>query len=145
SSEKILVLSTPKLLFEWLCVSRENSAFQQHVASPSLLPVNNEPRRVRWPFVKLPFDDPLWRHLVEVALHWSEHPVHFIFAAGLEQSQEPAFARKFVVVDEGDKVPGRVLDGLVAGQGDILPWLYTVGNGNRRHSREVIHDGLGGF
>src|SRR5438093_7981349 len=90
SPEKILVFSCQKLRSKRLCVSRENALFQQHVSGPSLPPVDNESRRVGRPFVELALNDPLWRLLVEVRLHWSEHTIHIIFVASLEQGQQPA-------------------------------------------------------
>src|SRR5437867_8192246 len=112
SPEKILVFSCQKLRSKRLCVSRENALFQQHVAGPSLPPVDNESRRVGRPFVELAFNDPLWRLFVEMRLHWSKHSVHVIRFAGSEQSHQPRLGWELVVVDEGDKISVGVLDGL---------------------------------
>src|SRR5437867_1291901 len=139
SSEKILILSRQKVRSERLRACREDSRFQQHVVGPSLPPVDNESRWVSRPLVELALDDPLWRLFVEVPLHWSEHAVHSKFITGLEQSQQPSSGRKLVVVDEGDKVPVRVLNGLVPRQRDILPRLHAVLDRNTRRSRKVPH------
>ena len=60
-----------------------------------------------------------------------------------EQSQQPVFGRKLVVIDEGDKVPIRVLNCLIARQRDILARLHAVSDRNTRPRCEVFHHSLG--
>src|SRR6266568_1568380 len=143
-SKKILILSGQKRRPERLSARSENAASQQDVPGPSLPPVDYQPGWVSRPFVELALNDPLWRIFVKVRLHWSKHTVHVIVVAGFKQSPEPAFARKLIVVDEGDKVSVCVLDGLVPGERDILPRFHAVPDRNTRRSRKIQRQRLSG-
>ena len=74
---------------------------------------------------------------MEERFHRPEHTVRAEIVAGLEQGQQPLPRRRLVVVDEGDKVTARVLDGLIPRQRNVLARLYAVADRDGRRGREV--------
>src|SRR5260370_23930386 len=124
---------------------RKNAASQQHVAGPSLPPVDHQPSSVSRPLIELALNDPLWRIFVKKRPHWSKHTIRVIVVASLKQSQQPTFARKLIVVDEGEKISVCVLHGLVPSERDILPRFHAVPDFNVRFSREIQYHGLAGL
>src|ERR1017187_894368 len=133
-----------KLRIERRFAQMEKPPLQQYVAGAAFPPVDHKPRRMAWAHVELALYDPLGRRFIEVSVDWSEHAVHAISVAGLEQAKQPGLRRKFVVVDEGDEVPGRVFDGLVPRQANALPGLRAVRDRNGRCGGEIRHYAFGG-
>src|SRR6266566_6062151 len=138
--EKILVLSGPKLRPEWRLAVRKKLRFQQQVARPRLAPAHHEARLMRRPLIEVALDDPVWRRIVEVTFHGSEHTGYAILGTGFEQVQQPILLRKFIVIDAGDELPAGVLNCFVPRQRYILPRLDAVLDLNGRRSREGGND-----
>ena len=75
-SEEILIFARPELRVERWRSFAEKVSLQQHVAGPTLSPVDHESRRVAWPIVELAFHDPLRRLILKVRFHRSEDAVN---------------------------------------------------------------------
>ena len=57
------------------------------------------------------------------------------------QRQQPLPDRELIIVEERDEIAGRVLDGGVPGERDVLPGLDTIRNRQARASgHPVVHD-----
>jgi len=126
SLEKINVLSLQTLRPERLSLRREEITFQQHVAGPTLTPVERHPSRMQGPIVEPAFDYPLRSLVAEMWFDWSQDAGRVVLRKGLEEVQQPTLSGKFIVVDESDEISLRVPYGLVSGQGNTLAGFDAV-------------------
>src|SRR5260370_13452924 len=88
---------------------RKNAASQQHVAGPSLPPVDHQPSSVSRPLIELALNDPLWRIFVKVRPHWSKHTIPAIVIGSLKHSQQPPFARQSLILGAGDNISATLI------------------------------------
>src|ERR1019366_5423126 len=112
-SKEILIFPRQELRPEWDLIARENPLLQKHVSGPPLFAVDYQSSRVRRTVVKLAFNNPSWRFVIEVRLYRTEDPIHSVSIAGREQGQQPPLGRKFVVVNKGNKTSIGILDRFV--------------------------------
>ncbi len=112
-SEEVLIFARPKLRVESLRTVAEKLSLQQDVASPTLSPIDHKARRVAGPVIKLALDDPLRWLVLKMWLHRPKNAISPVLVERLEQGQQPAFDRKFVIVDEGNQITFGVLYGFV--------------------------------
>src|SRR5262245_23751132 len=78
------------------------------------------------PLEKPPVDNPAWGRLLEMGPHRSQHASRLIFLARLEHRRQPTIFRKFIIVDECDKIAPRMLQSFVTRQGNVLSRLTSV-------------------
>src|ERR1700722_5288195 len=94
AAKKILILAVSEFRIEGQLVRRKNISLQKNVSRAPFSPVDHEPRGIRGTRVKLAFQNPLRRSLVEITIHRAKHAIHAVFVAGVEQSDQPALDRK---------------------------------------------------
>ena len=78
-------------------------------------------------------------------MHRSQDAIDALLATGDKQSAEPLFGGKLVVIDEGNEIPGRVLERPISRQCDILFGFGTIGDANRGRGGEFRDNLLCGF
>src|SRR5262249_25733922 len=135
--EEILVLTaTSKFWLESLLYALHNPTSKQEVAGAALLPLHDPPRLMFRPLEEPPVHNPARGRLLEVGPHRPQHASRLIFLARLEHCPQPTIFRKFIIVDECDKIARGMLQSLVTGQGDVLSPLTSV----RHHDPTRCHE-----
>src|ERR1051325_138444 len=95
--------------------------------------------------MKSTFHDPTRRLLGEMRLYRPEHTIHRMLVQCFEKHQQPPFCWKFVIIDESDVVPFRLLNGSIARQCYVLAALDAVGDRNGGTRRQGLDDRLRRF
>ena len=142
-SEEILVFARQELRAEGRAVARQNRRLHQDVVGPTHSPLDRAPGDVGRSLVEVAPDDPAGRLFVEVPVDRTDHAIHAVPLACLEQGQQPPFARKLVVVEEGEEFAVGAADRGVPRQGDVLARLDTIGHRHRRRRRKLDDQRLG--
>src|SRR4249920_2634080 len=98
-SEEVLILARPKRRVESLSAVAEKHSLQQDIAGPTLSPIDDKARRVTRPVIKPTLDNPLRRLVFKTGLYRSQNAISPVLVECLEQGQQPAFNREFVIID----------------------------------------------